>query len=184
MIFIKYKQLSQPEKWLLLGVPALSIIGSIMHFVYDVTGHIALIGIFAAVNESIWEHLKLILFPMIGWWCIYYVLNAKKYNINKEKWFFATVIALISSMLTLIAFYYTYTQAFGIESLALDIFDLLLSVTAGQCLGLHIYKHGKGIKVHVSICILAIIIVAFVLFTFVPPHIPLFKDSESGLYGI
>lgn len=179
-----YKELTHPEKWLILGVPALFIIGYGMHLMYDLAGKITLIGILAPANESLWEHLKMLLIPMISWWCIYYEVNGKKYNINKEKWIFANVISIMFSMLTLLAFYYTYTQAFGIKSLYLDIFDLLLSVTVGQCIGLHIYKHGKGVKIQASICILILFIIVFVTFTFYPPHIPLFKDSASGLYGI
>jgi len=87
-------------------------------------------------------------------------------------------------MLTVIVFYYTYTQAFGIESLALDVFNLLLSIIVGQSIGLHIYRYGKGIKVQTSIFILALLIIVFAIFTFNPPHLPLFKDSLSGQYGI
>lgn len=184
MVFIKYKNLSKPEKWLILGIPALFIIGSVMHFVYDLTGQLALVGAFAPVNESIWEHLKLILLPMIGWWYIYYAVNCKKHHINKEKWFFANVISIIVSMKIVVAFYYTYTYAFGIHSLALDIFDLLLGLIAGQFLGLHIFKYSKGVKIQVSVCILILLVAAFVIFTFNPPHLPLFKDSLSGQYGI
>lgn len=184
MILIKNKQFSKLKKWIILGIPVLFIIGSIMHFIYDLSGQMTVIGIFAPVNESVWEHLKMILLPMVGWWSIYYIINRKKYLIDKEKWFFASVSSLIASMLTVSAFYYTYTQAFGIESLILDIFDLLLSIIVGQSLGFHIYKYGKKVNINVSIIIIVLIIIVFVIFTFYPPHIPLFKDATSGQYGI
>ncbi|WP_242865876.1 DUF6512 family protein [Desnuesiella massiliensis] len=176
--------MSQPEKWIMLGIPALFIIGSIMHFAYDLTGKIALIGIFSPINESIWEHLKMVLIPIIAWWGAYYGSKGKKYNINKERWFWGTVISIISSMVIIVAFYYTYTQATGIESLALDIFDLFLGIAVGQCLGLHIYKYSKGINIYVSICIMILLIVVFGIFTFNPLYVPLFKDGSSGKYGL
>ena len=155
-----------------------------MHFVYDLTDKIPLIGLFSPVNESVWEHLKMLLIPIIGWWGIYYAVNGKKLNIDKEKWFLGSIISLLSSMLTMIAFYYTYTGAFGIESLAFDIFDLLLSLLIGQIMGLHVYKYSKGIKSYISIFILVLIVLSFIVFTFYPPHIPIFKDGPSGKYGI
>ena len=178
------RSLSKPEKWIILGIPVLFILGYFMHIIYDLTGQITLVGMLTPVNESLWEHLKMVLLPMIGWWGFYYYINREKYEINKDKWFFALVIALISSILTILAFYYIYTQAFGIELLALDIFDLLLSVAVGQFLGLHMYKYSKGIKVQISIGILLLLVIVFVIFTFSPPHIPLFQDSISGQYGI
>ncbi len=184
LIFMDNKKLSQPEKWLIFGIPALFVIGGIMHFIYDLTGKVKVMGMFVPVNESIWEHLKMLLLPIIGWWSVYYFINHKKYDLNKDKWFFASVVSIVISMLITLAFYYTYTQAFGIESLVLDIFDLLLSITIGQLIGSHIYKYGKGIKSQISICILILLIAIFAAFTFNPPHIPLFKDSMSGQYGV
>ena len=52
------KSVSKPEKWILLGIPLLFSIGSILHFAYDFLMKIPLAGIFAPVNESIWEHEK------------------------------------------------------------------------------------------------------------------------------
>ena len=171
---MKKERFSQPEKWILLGIPALFIIGSLMHFLYDLTGQIAFVGMFAPVNESVWEHLKMVLITTIAWWGIYYSIKCEEYNIDKDKWFFGCLVSLLASMLTMAAFYYTYTGAFGIESLILDIFDLLLSVAVGQLLGLHVYKYSKGIKAGISLFILAMIVILFAVFTFYPPHIPLF----------
>ena len=56
-------------------------------------------------------------------------------------------------MLTILAFNYTYTQAFGIQWLPLDIFNLLFSITVGQFMGLHFYRYSKGIRVFASILI-------------------------------
>lgn len=181
---MKYKESSSPEKWLKIGIPVLFAVGFVMHFLYDLTGKSALIGIFAPVNESVWEHLKLLLLPMLVWWGAYYIICGRRYNIDKEKWFFGNVIALITSIITLIAFYYIYTQILGIESLLLDIFDLLLSLAVGQYIGIYAYKHCKGIMIEISILMLISIMVVFGLFTFYPPHTPIFKDSTTGKYGI
>ena len=184
MVIISYKNLCRPEKWIILGIPALFIMGSLMHFLYDLSGQMVIVGMFAPVNESIWEHLKMVPIPMIAWWGIYYLVNAEKYNIDANKWFFANLMSLLTALVTMVAFYYTYTQAFGIESLAMDIVDLFFCIAVGQFLGLHLYKYSKGIKYQISIILIALIVIIFIIFTFIPPQIPLFMDSQTGQYGI
>lgn len=43
----------------------ISILGVLLHFTYEWSGDNPAIGLFSAVNESTWEHLKLIFFPML-----------------------------------------------------------------------------------------------------------------------
>ena len=155
-----------------------------MHFLYDLTGQMTFVGMFAPVNESVWEHLKMLVIPTIAWWGVYYFAKGEEFDINKDTWFFGCLVSLLASLFTMVAFYYTYTGALGIESLFLDIFDMLLSVAVGQLLGLHVYKYSKGIKAGISLLVLAAIVILFAVFTFYPPHIPLFMDSSTGLYGI
>ena len=39
--------------------------GTLLHFLFDWTGGNAVVALFSAVNESIWEHLKLLFYPMV-----------------------------------------------------------------------------------------------------------------------
>lgn len=181
---MRYRDLSSPEKWILKGIPALFIIGTIMHSVYDLSKDNIIVGLFAAVNESIWEHLKMVLIPVILWWVLYYYFKGSKYSINKNKWFQSALIALITSLITIPMLYYFYTQAFGVELIVLDIVILLLAIIFGQSLGLHSYRHGKGVNSSIITIVFIVLIVMFMIFTFYPPQIPLFKDSISSSYGI
>ena len=54
------------------------ILGTILHFTYEVLEENIVVGAFSAVNESVWEHLKLIFFPMLIVAIIEYF--------NKHKW--------------------------------------------------------------------------------------------------
>lgn len=181
---MRYRDLSAPEKWILKGIPSLFIIGTIMHFAYDLSKNNIIVGLFAAVNESMWEHLKMVLIPVILWWVLYYYFKGGNYSINKNKWFQSALVALIISLLTIPMLYYFYNQAFGVELLVVDIIILLLAITFGQLLGLHIYRHGKGVNSSIITIVFIVLIAMFMIFTFYPPHIPLFKDSISGEYGI
>lgn len=160
------------KKYLTIGIPILFIIGSIFHFIYQWSGNNILIGFISPINESIWEHLKLVLIPMTIYWLIYPLINP---DIQKNKWYFSLLISLISSILTIICFHYTYTGVFAIESLILDIFSLLLGITIGHLLGVHIFKYGLAIPSFISLTLILALFIIFLIFTINPPHFPIFQ---------
>ncbi|ADL52329.1 DUF6512 family protein [Clostridium cellulovorans] len=181
---MSYKTLSSPAKWILIGIPILFLVGSCLHFLYDFTGDNIIIGTIAPVNESVWEHLKMVLLPIILWWTVYYLVVGKINNIDINKWFTGALVALLTALITIPLLFYFYTRAFGVEFLIVDILLLFLALLFGQLIGLHFYKYYKGLNSIITIGTVILIIFLFILFTFYPPHLPLFKDSITGKYGI
>lgn len=177
---------SKENKIIFLGIPIIFIIGSIMHFAYDLSGHLPIIGLIAPVNESIWEHLKLSFFPTFFWWIITYGILKNNYNFKGKEWILSGIVSSIVSTIFIVTFYYTYTGAFGIHSLFLDIFSLLLAIIIGQILAHHIYKYKKFNVFSASSLYLLFLIYIFMffVFTFNPPHKPLFLDNQTNSYGI
>lgn len=173
-------------KWILWGIPFISLVGSLMHFVYGWSGKLPAIGIFAPVNESIWEHLKMTLWPALIWWLAGYFICSKASHIPFRQWFFSYTVAMLICPLFIVAFYYTYTGAFGIHLLSLDIASLFLGVIISQFAALHIYRHAKigNILFGISITVFIIVLTAYMAFTFITPHIPAFLNPENGKYGI
>lgn len=167
------------------GILFISLLGSLMHFLYAFSGKLPIIGIIAPVNESVWEHLKLAFLPTILWWVLSYMVLAKNKKISFDRWLFSSVIALVICPLFIVSFYYAYTGAFGIHSLILDIFSLFLGIAIAQWTALHIYRYAKIKPYHfyLSVFILAAFIIAFITFTFAPPHYPIFWDPSTGKYG-
>lgn len=43
----------------------ISVLGVLLHFTYEWSGDNVVVGLFSAVNESTWEHLKLLFFPFL-----------------------------------------------------------------------------------------------------------------------
>ena len=176
--------LSQEEKWIVKGIPALFIIGTLVHFLYNLLGESILVGLFAPVNESVFEHSKLILWPMILLWTVYYMVRGKMYAVDANRWFSSALVALLTALFLMPMLYYFYTGAFGIEVIWVDILIFAITVSLSQLLGLHYYMHGKPIsKIWVWI-IFAALVILFAVLTFVPPQLPLFQDPLSGTYGI
>ena len=50
--------------WPLTGFLTAAVLGTLAHFTYRWSGGALLAGVFCAVNESVWEHMKLLFFPV------------------------------------------------------------------------------------------------------------------------
>lgn len=165
------------RKWNLLGIPVIIIISSLSHFVYKWSGNSLIAGIFAPVNESVWEHLKMTFLPITGWWISGYYIYRKKCNVSAARWFVSCMVSVLICPIIILSFHYTYEGSFGKESLILDIFSMILGVTLGQFSALHIYKYSKPKQywLYISIAAISLLGAAFAVFTFNPPKIPLFS---------
>ena len=164
----------KPETYTLIGILVLFVVGSLFHFLYSLTGECFIVGLFVPINESIFEHTKMVVLPIFIWWFIFYLFRKKDLFVNA--WFTSAIIAMISAIIAIPMLFYFYSQAFGIESLVIDILTLLVSLAIGQILGLHYYRHGKGIEYHFAIVLMIVIIILFAFFTINPPAFPIFNS--------
>lgn len=170
------------KKWILWGIPLLFAVGSLFHFIYEFTGNLFAVGLFAPVNESVFEHTKLVVLPLFLWWLAF--LIPKQNRLNLDKWLTAALVSIIVSAVTIPMLFYFYTGAFGVELLWVDIIILLLALAAGQLLGLHYLRYGRGIPWQAAFVLLVLVLALFVLGTLSPPKLPIFRDGLTGLYGI
>ena len=162
------------ETYTLIGILVLFVVGSLFHFLYSLTGECFIVGLFVPINESIFEHTKMVVLPIFIWGFIFYLFRKKDLFVNA--WFTSALIAMISAIIAIPMLFYFYSQAFGIESLVIDILILLISLAIGQILGLHYYRHGKGIEYHFAIVLMIVIIILFAFFTINPPAFPIFNS--------
>lgn len=174
----------KPERQILAGVPFLLVLGILLHFLYPFSGELFWLGLFAPVNESVWEHLKLVLWPMALWWGIGYAGISRRQNIDAPAWFAGALRALVTAQIAIVFLFYFYTGALGIESLAADILLFFLAVVLGQGVGLHTYHRGSSVSWVVPLLLLTALLVLFVIFTLAPPALPLFIDPTNGTRGI
>ena len=52
---------------LIVSIIVISVIGTIAHFIYELSEHNKIVGLFGSVNESTWEHIKIALTATILW---------------------------------------------------------------------------------------------------------------------
>jgi Family of unknown function (DUF6512) len=169
-------------KWELIGIAVISLLGSGFHFLFEATGSWPPVGAFAAVNESVFEHLKLTFWPTV-------IYSAAIYKLVKgaaHNYFLAKAIALYIMPLTIIVLFYGYTTLTGLENVIIDILIFFVAVACGQLAGYRVMKIHPLPKWLTGFSVACIIALAAVygLFTFYPPHVSFFMDSNTGTYGI
>jgi len=165
----------------IVGIVFIILLGSLLHFTFEFSGNNIVVGSFSAVNESVWEHLKLPFWPAAFWMLISMFLIRKSVN----NFFTAKTIGTYVMVMFIPAVFYSYTTLTGESNLVVDIGSFILAVVLGQLLSIKIYKY-KLNKLYEIAAIVAIIILAvmFVVFTFYPPQLEIFRDSITGQYGI
>lgn len=52
------------ETYTLIGILVLFVVSSLFHFLYSLTGECFIIGLFVPINESIFEHTKMVVLPI------------------------------------------------------------------------------------------------------------------------
>ena len=167
--------------WQTVGFVFTAVLGTGLHFFFDFTGGRWWAALISAVNESIFEHMKLLFYPIVLFAAVEYRFLGKSYP-----GFFRVKAAGIGSGLLLIpVLYYTYT---GILGLSADWFNItIIFLAAGAAYGLEAWllrrrmlqNRGNAGAV-AALCILAVL---FTVFTFLPPTIPFFRDPVTGTYG-
>lgn len=164
------------------GFVFVGIIGTLSHFLFEILGGNAIVGLFCAVNESVWEHLKMLFFPYLLWSITEYFLLSRPYN-----FFNAKIKGVFSGLLITTAFYYTYSGITGTSSLFMDILSFILGIFAAFSVSYMLLKNNKkksSFIENISILLFAATAVIFFIFTFSPPIIPLFEDPKSLTYGL
>ncbi len=156
------------------------VLGVLFHFTYELSNKNILVGLFTPVNESIWEHLKLIYFPMIITTIIGYFYYGKDY----ENYIGSKTLGILGAMIFTVIGYYTYSGILGQNIDWINISLFFISVIFGQFIVLKNLNNKKNIKLQNAIIILIIFLLMFIIFTFTPPKIGLFKNPITGTYGI
>ena len=169
-------------KWEVMGIIFVVLIGALFHFMFALLNYWSPLGAVFPVNESVWEHLKLPYWPLI-------IYSLIEYNFIKDKannLIIGKLISFLISIGTILIIFYAYTAILGAELLIVDILSFVLGVVIGQLVSYKILTI-KELSKWYSITSWIIFIgfgVLFAVFTYFPPHLPIFQDSETGLYGI
>jgi uncharacterized protein DUF6512 len=156
---------------------AIVIAGTLLHFVYGWSGRNALAGLVSPVNESVWEHTKLLVFPVVAVGTVEAVLLRE---VRRVAW--ATLLEAIVGALAIVAVFYAYTGALGTGPILwVDITSFVLVVAGGQWLHLRILVSSQISApvppAAVSLVGLLALLVLYGIWTVTPPDFPVFQPG-------
>ncbi len=115
-------------RWEMWGTVLIIILGTLLHFVYEWSGETRLIAIFGAVNESVWEHLKLTFWPAVLWAIIEMPFLKREY----PNFWFAKAVGILAMPLIIVMIFYSYTSIVGRTLLVVDLLSFVIAVLVGQ----------------------------------------------------
>lgn len=169
--------------WELAGFLFTAAVGSLLHFVYQWSGSSTLAAAFSAVNESTWEHMKLLFFPMFVFSVIQVVVLGRQY----PNFLAVRGVSSLTGLILIPVLFYTYTGVLGRDITWADIAIFFVAALAAFLLDWRLLRRGRwnsGWQQVLGLLVLWGLAFLFVYFTFHPPGLALWQDPVTGGYGV
>lgn len=167
--------------WALWGFAVTSLLGTLLHFLYEWLDESVWVAPFSGVNESTWEHMKLLFWPML----LFSVIQSRFFKDRADFWCIKLRSILLGLLLIPVIFY-TYNGVIGKSPDWINITIFFLAA-AVACIYEARRMQAEGTKccspkgARLALALLALL---FVLFTFNPLAPEIFRDPVTGKFGI
>ncbi len=167
--------------WQLWGFAVTSLGGTILHFLYDWLGTAVWVAPFSGVNESTWEHMKLLFWPMF-----LYAITQSFFFREREDFWCVKLRGILLGLVLIPVIFYTYNGVIGKSPDWLNIAIFFIAAAIAYLYETKLFKDETVVckKPKLAIGVLCVIALLFVIFTFATPEIGIFKDPLTGSYGI
>jgi hypothetical protein len=151
-------------------------IGSLLHFAWAWSGRSTALAVFAAMNESTWEHLKLAFWPAL------LLSPIQRWSYGKPPgWLPGTAIRCLLPSVLIVVLFYGYTSALGAHYLAADLATFVVAIFVGELLGHRVLLRRTPSAVKIAAAgVLLISVVAFSTLSFIRPSCFLFAEPAAG----
>lgn len=166
--------------WSLFGFAISSLFGTLLHFLYEWTGESVYVAPFSGVNESTFEHMKLLFWPMLA-----YTVFQSFFFRNYEGFACIKLRSVLIGLSLIPILFYTYNGVIGKSPDYINIAIFFVSLFIAYAYETRALQKDTPCK-HplLAYTVLIVIGLLFVIFTFKTPHLELFKDPIDGSYGI
>lgn len=172
--------------WEIASFFFIGLVGAALHFTYELSDFSSnVVAYFSAVNESTWEHLKMVFFPGLVFALIEYTYVREQVN----NYLIAKTASLFVMPLVIVVGWYIYAPAVGRSIFRVDLVLFYIAVFIGQYISYKLLTRPpleKKFNTY-AIGVFIIMFLAFSTFTFYPPRIFLFENfdlKDTGQYGI
>ena len=167
--------------WQLLGFAVTSLGGTILHFLFEWLGKAAWIAPFSGVNESTWEHMKLLFWPTF----IFAIVESFFFR-DRENFWCVKLRGILLGITLIPVLFYTYNGVIGKSPDWINIAIFFISAAIAYIYETRLFNADKLYCRSQKWNIIALCFVAllFVVFTFLTPQIEIFRDPLTSTYGI
>ena len=166
--------------WALAGLTFTAVMGTILHFLYGWTDSIAFAP-FSAVNESTWEHMKIIFFPTLIFACVQWAFFREEY----PGFWWIKLIGIAVGVVGIPVLFYTYNGVFGKSPDWLNVLFFFIAAAGAYAIEWRLLKKDFYRPYSfIAVVLLCVVAILFVIFTFYPPRLPLFQDPITERYGV
>ena len=167
--------------WQLMGFAVTALLGTLLHFLYDWTGDFLLVAPFSGVNESTWEHMKLLFWPIF----IYAVVQSFYFG-DREDFWCVKLRGILLGLILIPVIFYTYNGVIGKSADWINITIFFISAAAAYIYETRQFNNKTVVckKPKVALTLLCVIALLFIVFTFATPQIGIFRDPVTNTYGI
>ena len=166
--------------FVIISIICISVIGTLSHFLYDISNHNKFVGLFTAVNESTWEHIKIALTPTLLWGLIDGFIYGEEMN-----YFFAKAISLLSIIIIMPLLFYGHKHVAKKDYFVFDIISFYIVIICSQLIFYFLLNMSPvNFYIHyLSVILLFLIFGGYMIFTLLPIENFIFKDPITNKYG-
>ncbi len=167
--------------WQLWGFAVTSLLGTVLHFLYDWTGGAVWIAPISGVNESTWEHMKLLFWPMF-----LFAIAQSFFFRDRTNFWCVKLRGILLGLALIPILFYAYNGVIGKSPDWINIAIFFVSAAAAYLYETRQFNRGSGQCrfPKAAFAVLCGIAGLFVVFTFLTPEIGIFRDPLTGTYGI
>ncbi len=167
--------------WQLFGFAVTALGGTLLHFLYDLTNKAVFVAPFSSVNESTWEHMKLLFWPMF----IFAIVQSFFFK-DCENFWCVKLRGILLGIVLIPVIFYTYNGVIGKSPDWINIAIFFITAAIAYIYETIEFKKETTICKNPKIAVALIFGIAllFVIFTFLTPEINIFKNPLTGTYGI
>lgn len=168
-------------QWQIAGFLFTGTLGTFLHFLFDLTDASVVAALVSAVNESIWEHMKLLFYPMI----LFALIEKRAFRRKSSRFWCVKLTGIVVGLALIPVLYYTYTGILGVSADWINITIFFLAAGVAFWVEYTLFEKERVCLLGAgpALILLVVIVAAFTLLTFFSPHIPFFRDPITGTYG-
>ena len=167
------------REWASTGFILSAAAGTVLHFVYGWLGEVLPVMVLGAVNESVWEHLKLLFWPVL----LFSIVEFVAWGYLRRGFVCSRILAACCGMGLILTSFYTYSGILGHSLVPVDIGLFFAGVALTFGLSTSFLKRNRFDSPLFQILgwvLAAFLSFVFIRFTFFPPQLPLFEDASMG----